>query len=411
VPLFALIAAAIAMRTLDGVVIDGQPQLPRWGLVDFRDAVYDPTRAFLDGQNPYDIAAYTARYPVLWGFPLYSPIAFLLYAPLALLDFPTAARLSLLLNLMLVPLVAFFALRLSRLPATAGAVFGVAVAALLSRGGYVTLAVGQSTVYVTLALYAALALARSRPWVASIALAVASLKPTFAVPVAVLMMARGDVGVVLRGGVLGAIGALLPLLWLAEVAGGVRPLIETLLGNNAAMRALDDVHATLAPLRVDVLAVLSRIAHGAASPLVEVTVTIAILAAAALIVRRLRRRPAGEPLVLLVIVCATLLCTYHQVYDVLLLTAPMVGLLLTDWVGDLGGTRTTRLALAALLGFPLANYAMSASFLTWVGWEAAVNGLGDAPAWLIALASVNNAALIAAFVLGVRLALRAERGA
>ena len=139
--------------------------------------------------------------------------------------------------------------------------------------------------------------------------------------------------------------------------------------------------------------------------------TIAILAAAELIVRRLRRRPAAEPLVLLLIICATLLCTYHQVYDVLLLTAPMVGLLLTDWVGDLGGTRTTRVALAALLGFPLANYAMSASFLTWAGWEAAVNGLGDAPAWLIVLASANNAALIAAFVVGARLALRAERDA
>jgi hypothetical protein len=411
VPLFLLLALLLAWRVLDGSVIEGQPQLERWGLIDFRDAVYYPARAFLNGDNPYDVGPYSQRYPIGWGFPLYSPITLLLYAPIALADFSTAAGAFLIGNLLLVPVLCFLALRLNRLPAPAGAVFGLAAAALLTRGAYVTLTLGQSTIYVTVALYAALYLARRRPWAAAMALAVASLKPTFAVPVAWLMLMRGDHAAVLRGGMLAVIAALLPLAWLAIVSGGPSSLAEILLDNNRYMRTLGDVHAAMAPLRVDALAVLARLSPAAALPASETAMTLGMLAAGALLVRRLRDQRAAEPLVLTVIVCVALLCTYHQVYDVCLLIAPVAGLLLTDWVVALGGTRRQRWLLVALLSTPLLNYAMSRGGLQWLGQPQGIGSLVNAPPWVMMLASVNGVALIAALLLCSRLAMRVERPA
>lgn len=408
---FAAVAALLLLRVLGAPLLAGEARIDSSGLIDFRDAVYYPTRAFVDGYNPYDIATYAARYPVGWPFPLYSPIALVLYSPLALAALPVAALLFVALNILLVPAASYLALRLNRLAAPAGAVFGLAALGLLTRGSYVTLSIGQSTIYVTLALYTALYLARRRPWLAGAALAVASLKPTFAVPVACLMLARGDGPAVWRGALLAALGGVLPLAWLAAVSGGAAELSAILLENNRYMRALGDVHAALAPLRVDAIAVLSRLYPPAAVPLSETMLTAGIIAAGALLVRRLRDNPAAEPLVLLLIVCTALLCTYHQVYDVFMLLAPAAGLLLSDWVTPLGGSRRLRWLLLALLATPLCNYAMSRGVMNWLDRPGGVAPLVDAPVWLLALASLSGVALLAAFAVSARLALRVERHA
>ncbi len=47
---------------------------------DFRDAVYYPVVAFVDGVNPYDPGSYYRAYPVGQEFPLYSPIHLVVHA-------------------------------------------------------------------------------------------------------------------------------------------------------------------------------------------------------------------------------------------------------------------------------------------------------------------------------------------
>lgn len=395
VAVFLIIAALVGARVLLYAVVDGQPRLPRFGMMDFRDAIYYPTRAFLDGGNPYDVAAYRPRYPVGLPFPLYSPLALVVYAPLQLLSFENGARLMLLLNLSLLPVVAYLALRLAAVPAPAGAVFAVATAALLSRGGYVSLVLGQCTIYVVAALYAALLYAERRPWVAAIGLTLATIKPTFGVPVAILLLAQGRLGVVWRTALIGGLATLAPVAVLAERAGTLGALLATLGGNyHGAAEGVGAANAATAPLRLDVSSFIARITGTVPGMLVELLTGIAVLAAGAALLRGTRDDAPGRQLQLTVICLTTLLWTYHQGYDVLLLSAPLAAVVLTPWVTQAGGTPAMRVALAALLAVPTLNYLMSRSFLESIG-----DSLSGTSPGIIALASVNGAALLAAFAL------------
>ena len=64
----------VGNRTRARFVIPGQPDAPAWGMLDFRDAIYFPIVAFLDGNNPYDSSAYVSTYPVGNVFALYTPV-------------------------------------------------------------------------------------------------------------------------------------------------------------------------------------------------------------------------------------------------------------------------------------------------------------------------------------------------
>jgi len=83
---FTVALAPVTARTFRDAVVPGHPELPRFGLRDFRDAVYYPVRALLDGNDPYQPSAYRARYPVGSKFPLYAPLALAFNLPFGLLS-------------------------------------------------------------------------------------------------------------------------------------------------------------------------------------------------------------------------------------------------------------------------------------------------------------------------------------
>ena len=70
----------------------GQIGGPHWGMADFRDVVYFPCRAVLEGVNPYDVTSYRQHFEGQVGnnFPLYSPLILVLHFPLAFLPYHTA---------------------------------------------------------------------------------------------------------------------------------------------------------------------------------------------------------------------------------------------------------------------------------------------------------------------------------
>ena len=117
--------AILGLRLSQIVLIPGEPQQSdaagRNGLTDFRDVVYYPLRAVLDGVNPYDCDTqtplpsgeprYRQRYPVFNIFPLYSPLVLILYWPLCIFDFATSATIFAISNVLLVLVLAYSAWR------------------------------------------------------------------------------------------------------------------------------------------------------------------------------------------------------------------------------------------------------------------------------------------------------------
>ena len=149
---FALAAAAVGGRTLASLNVAGRPDIPRYGMHDFRDAIYYPAVALLDGRNPYDVPDYTARYPVARKFPLFAPMTLLVYAPLALLSPDAAAVVFLVGSLALTLVLAALLLAAAGIARTPARVLGLAAGVILSHPGQMGLFVGQGVILFAIGL-------------------------------------------------------------------------------------------------------------------------------------------------------------------------------------------------------------------------------------------------------------------
>src|SRR5262249_25021721 len=91
----AVVLAVLGQRAAPRINLPGRVDPARWVLQDFRDAVYYPVVAFLDGRNPYDQSAQARTYPVGQPFPPYLPLTLLAHLPFGLLPRAEARHLFL----------------------------------------------------------------------------------------------------------------------------------------------------------------------------------------------------------------------------------------------------------------------------------------------------------------------------
>src|SRR5262249_5414161 len=101
-------------------------------------------------------------------------------------------------------------------------------------------------------------LARRRPRVAGLCFAVASIKPTTGVPLALLMLARGDRTAVVVGAVAAVLGGAIAGAPIIYGAGGVGAFLASIGGNYAGFTADPSAAAATSPYRLDVGALVSR---------------------------------------------------------------------------------------------------------------------------------------------------------
>ncbi len=404
---FALALALVTARTARNVVIPGHPELPRFGLRDFRDAVYYPVRALLDGENPYRPTTYRARYPVGSKFPLYAPLVLAFDLPFGFLPEGAAGIAHYAFNVVCILLLAWLGLRLAGVPSVTGT-FALAAAIVLSRPGHTTLFTGECTAYVCLGTYLVLGWGEARPWLAGLGLALAAMKPTFGVPLALLMLARRDQRRALACGLAIAAAVSAPvLIAVVRAAGGVTPLLASVSENYHTLGTASETYSGGSVLALDATALVARLlghAPGAALSGLDLAVSLAVLALGMATAARAARaaseaavvaaRPRGDSrrLVAAMVTCLTiLLCIHHQAYDALLLALP-VAALASDRCAPAVGPRLRWLLLALLL-VPWVNYAATYAFIE--RWQP--NGV----TWGL-ITSANGAALLAALLLGVR---------
>jgi hypothetical protein len=407
---FAAVAGGLVYRALPLLNIPGHPDGVHVWMGDFRDAVYYPVVAFLHGVNPYDPVLFSRTYPVYHAFPLYSPATLVLHLPFGLLPYVWAEIAYAVMSGVLLLVTVRVSLAWCA-PAPRGAAAGaalpvwtatlaIAAAVLLSRPGYLNALLGQYTLTVALGTYVAWYTPRTRPWLAAGGLALTTIKPTYGLPLAILLLARGDAAVVVRALAIAALPTVAATAVLAADAGGLRPLLADVPLNYAVTVRGDPVaNAVTGAFRVDVVAMVARWTHRELAPALEAAITVGVLASAGLALRRLaRRRPPDARHVGAAIVClAILLCTYHQNYDVPLLILPVVGLLTHGW--PVARSRLGRAVLVLLL-VPFANHLLSGRGLA---------AVADHPFWMAVMTSVNGAALLAAWAACLGLAWRPAR--
>ncbi len=342
---------------------------------DFRDAIYYPVVALRDHVNPYDAGTYFRRYPVGQEFPLYTPVHLLLHLPLLAFSLSTARAIDLGWNLLLVLGLAATALRLAGHRLALASVFGLGLLVLLSDPGKFDLRTGQPTLIIVISAYLAWRARAPVPereraasvgvpmiatvpiFVGVIALAIVWSKPTFAIPLTVLLLVRSQRRVALLGTALGAALSAVVLPWLVDAAGGVSELVQS--WQDSARITSQSVQSRLGSgLRIDAANTFVRVSHLHPSELVGSIAGLALLAAGAWTLWRLHRVDPGgdhEELTLTLGCLLILTCLYHVPYDELLLVGPMVLLARRAPAHGVSWPRRARAAVFVLMLIPLVD--------------------------------------------------------
>lgn len=366
-----------------------------WRMTDFYSSHYYPVQAFLSGENPHDRERFMALYPVGDPYAPFLPINLLLHLPFGLLS-PAAAGLAYFVCTLLLTLaLGYLVLRLADLDVSRSRVVAVAGAILLTRPGHWTLLLGQGSILLTVASYLSLLYANRSPARSGMALAVSVLKPTFGLPLAFLMLARGTVRAVVIG-VLLSLAINLPLyLALADRAGGAREFLQVLATGLQTSQEARNANPATSPHRVDATALVSRGLERPLSPAGQLELAAGMLVLAALTLRRLAHLPGrgSEDLAIAIICLSIALFGSHLGYDLVILAAPLAALI-GRGLPEPGGP-ITRWVFLALYAAPAMNWLTTDSVLA--AWRPSPS------AWLLA-ASINGACVMALFLGYVSLA-------
>lgn len=234
----------------------------------------------------------------------------------------------------------------------------------------------------------------SRPWVAGLGLAVAMFKPTYGVPVAVLMLAQGD----RRSLAIGLVAAVVPSMAVAGVlawsAGGIGPFLQALAHGYTTWRVEsgEPLHTVY---RVDAAALVAQLLGQAPGIAAEVALSVGLVCLGAMVMRRLAparvHDASARGLAASIGSVVVLTAVYHLQYDLLLLVLPITWLMMQVARAFRTGEGTAYAFILILLLLPMANYVAS---------ERGAGVLGPTSGWWHAATALNACApLLALFPL------------
>lgn len=361
-------------------------------LRDFRDGIYYAVVALLDGNNPYNTPVYQSIYPVEQGYSPYAPAFLALHLPFGLLPFQAAQVVYFATMVGLTLLLVRLGLRRAGRAHNVELWLALSTAVLLSRPGSWTMGLGQFSLQFGIGTVLALAFAGDRPLLAAIGAAITFIKPTYGVPVALLLMATGRWQVLVGGGLLSGLLSLPPLLRLLSAAGGVGPFIAGLRASYANFADDPTASAATGPERVDVIGLLGHALGQQPPALLELSATLSVLAIGVLAYRRIVGvgGDTAQALALSVGMLTVTICVYHQTYDLPMFIVPLVLLCASGGSPVVGGLHAVLVGLVAL---PMVNYVSPQAVQNWLGTTGTVRGI---------LTSLNGILLLAAFAVAVR---------
>ncbi len=334
------------------------------GQFDFHNGVYFPSQAFLDGVSPYG-QAFAESYPVTRSLPMMSPLVVLIHSPLALLPVRAAEIIYFAINCGLMLWLAWYCVNWMPSSTTRTTWFLLATLTIVaSRSGHTTLFTGYLTALMVVGTLLALTNAHSRPWLSAIGVTIASCKPTYAIPLFLLMLARGDHRAALRGLMLSIVGACLAIGRLLLVTSPTQLWQDLQQGQSAHMADAYEFPVNTWT-RIDALALVAKWFELVPGEAIHLGVMVLLLPIPALALWRLQfvkhhQYPAGLSSGL--IAASMLAALYHHVYDALLIFPIAFGLILCEPSTERGSPRL-RLVIALLLLLVAWNYPSSEMFL------------------------------------------------
>lgn len=362
---------------------------------DFHNAVYYPVRAFLTGENPYS-PSYRDYHPDGLGFPMFYPSTLVIHAPFGFLQVQVSQWVFFGCNLLLMLLVVRMTIKFAGHQPAAAVVFAWSGFFVLTRAGILNFYGVQVTLLHVLGCLLALQYGRSRPALSAFGLLLASCKPTYTIPLAALMIFRGDWKSAALGTLLSVVVGMGAVAWISSNNGGLDQFAQDFRETYLNAETQPEIPVVTASwTRVDAYSILPRWDLIDPSGKWELGMLAGILGFACLCVlfEKSRRQLDDSSGRFAVLACLTILVSvYHQPYDTLLLLIPLIALVVqrSDPYPVFG--KFMNWVIILLITFPLLNF---------VGTYRVLRRLEIAEGsmeWNI-IVTVNAIALFVAFVL------------
>jgi len=387
---FLLVVTATLVRISRVYHVPVPKDTSRFGLCDFHNAVYFPGLAFSRGENPYS-ADYAAKYPVNREMSPYSPMLLPFCAVLGRMPLRIAEGVWVVLNLLACLAFAYLLLRIAGVRVTLARVLTTATLVLLTRAGHSNMVLGQFGFLFAIATILAVRCGHKRPTLAAIALAFATMKPTFGFPLVMLMFYQRRYRELAIGLCLAATGALISVGWIYAFQN--TEVLASFQASHAAIVVDSDVDPESAWMRTDVLALLSKAIGYTPTAVHELLFMCLVLVPAGLLLRRLSfvtHDVGSRELESAIVFLAIPMCIYHLVYDALIVLPVVVALLCRRIPPWRDMSQPLRSVLLVLLVTLMINYLATWSIMSKLG----IDGMART-----AVVSINGAALFAANVL------------
>ena len=209
---FLLPLGAIAWRVYRNYQPPGPFDPNRQGFCDFHNGVYYPALAVREQVSPFG-QKYAEEYPISRPMPLHAPYLFALHVPYTWLEVPQADVLHYVVMSLQLLLIAWLAWLVARGGGSWLLVLGLGAVLAASRSGYGTLFTGYLTLELVVGAILALHFA-DRSWWGTFGFVLCAAKPTYGIPLALLLLARGNWRTVVWGGLVAGLLSGLALGWL-----------------------------------------------------------------------------------------------------------------------------------------------------------------------------------------------------
>ena len=335
------------------------------GLSDFH-AMYFYAKTFRLGLSPYEKHD-REDLIVTRSSPPFSPVIFFVMLPLSYLPLAAADVAACLLNLAMIGGIALMVFRYSDRPVQWSwwlAVFGFLV---FSRPGHITLHTGYFTALLVIGTLMAFHHAKHRPWLAAVGVLLASAKPTYIIPLLLILAFRKNYKAAVYGTILAVAVALAGITWLALAQDGSSfiHVIETVLHGQ------EDFHddPTEEPVntwtRIDILGMGAKIVSWKPGNGVYLIGMLVLLIPPGIAIRKASLHEVNSSatgLSAFIGILALLVTLYHHSYDCLLFALPWLALVLFGNLTLPSLSRLQRGAVGFLLLLPMINYASTLAF-------------------------------------------------
>jgi hypothetical protein len=372
--LFLVLATAfVGLRTWKNVATPANNfDWQKRGMSDFY-TMYYYSKAFGQGVNPYSQEIMERpEFVVPRSAAPFSPVVFLIDLPLTKLSVSSAMIVYFLLNWILLGSLAWLCLHMSHLKFDWSLwiwIFGFLV---FSRPGHITLFTGYFTIQIVIGTLVAIHYSKTKPWLSAIGFAMATVKPTYAIPLGLLMLCRRDFKAVIFGSILSGILAVACLSWLASHS-NFETVFEGIKSGQEAFHDDPTEEPANTWTRVDVAGLVAKVMHRVPDNKEYLATMLVLLVVPGLAVWKASAHENADRGVssvsAIVVILAMLVTIYHHSYDCLLVCVSIIGLLLNR--SRLFPRIPVRVLIFAglLLMVPMLNYASTRAVRERLGFE------------------------------------------